>query len=92
MLVRVGGDLLTITHFLPCGVIIIFKANGFDTDGVAKGCGWQHLAVYVNLATFYIIGVPIACILGFKTNLKAKVSLYHDTMNKVSRHQLNMSA
>ncbi|XP_050247603.1 protein DETOXIFICATION 19-like isoform X2 [Quercus robur] len=40
--------------------------------GVARGYGWQHLAVYVNLATFYIIGLPIACGLGFKTNLQAK--------------------
>ena len=72
--------------------IFSFKANGFDTEGVARVCGWQHLAVYVNLATFYIIGVPFACVLGFKTNLKAKVSLYYDSMNKVSTHQLNMSA
>ncbi|XP_050247605.1 protein DETOXIFICATION 18-like [Quercus robur] len=41
-------------------------------SGVARGYGWQHLAVYVNLATFYIIGLPIACGLGFKTNLQAK--------------------
>ncbi|KAK4576787.1 hypothetical protein RGQ29_027361 [Quercus rubra] len=41
-------------------------------SGVARGYGWQHLAVYVNLATFYIIGLPIACVLGFKTNLQAK--------------------
>uniref|UniRef100_A0A2N9F6P5 Polysaccharide biosynthesis protein C-terminal domain-containing protein n=1 Tax=Fagus sylvatica TaxID=28930 RepID=A0A2N9F6P5_FAGSY len=41
-------------------------------SGVARGCGWQHLAVYANLATFYIIGVPIACVLGFKTKLQAK--------------------
>ncbi|XP_075667969.1 protein DETOXIFICATION 19-like [Castanea sativa] len=41
-------------------------------SGVARGYGWQHLAVYVNMATFYIIGLPIACGLGFKTNLQAK--------------------
>ncbi|KAK7830817.1 protein detoxification 19 [Quercus suber] len=41
-------------------------------SGVARGYGWQHLAVYVNLATFYIIGLTIACALGFKTNLQAK--------------------
>ncbi|KAJ7948669.1 Protein DETOXIFICATION [Quillaja saponaria] len=41
-------------------------------SGVARGCGWQHLAVYVNLATFYLIGVPIACLLGFKLKLYAK--------------------
>ncbi|KAK2423628.1 protein DETOXIFICATION [Trifolium repens] len=41
-------------------------------SGVARGCGWQHLAVYVNLATFYLIGLPISCILGFKTDLQFK--------------------
>ncbi|KAK2423630.1 protein DETOXIFICATION [Trifolium repens] len=41
-------------------------------SGVARGCGWQHLAVYVNLTTFYLIGLPISCLLGFKTNLQYK--------------------
>ncbi|XP_040990045.1 protein DETOXIFICATION 18-like [Juglans microcarpa x Juglans regia] len=41
-------------------------------SGVARGCGWQHLAVYVNLGTFYIIGIPIGCLLGFKTKLRVK--------------------
>ncbi|KAG8637150.1 hypothetical protein MANES_15G088100v8 [Manihot esculenta] len=41
-------------------------------SGVARGCGWQHLAVYANLATFYIIGMPIACLLGFKLKLYVK--------------------
>ncbi|EEF34128.1 protein DETOXIFICATION 18 isoform X1 [Ricinus communis] len=41
-------------------------------SGVARGCGWQHLAVYANLATFYFIGMPIAALLGFKFKLYAK--------------------
>ncbi|GLT72146.1 hypothetical protein SLA2020_441020 [Shorea laevis] len=41
-------------------------------SGVARGCGWQHLAVYVNLATFYVIGIPIGCVLGFKSKLQSK--------------------
>ncbi|RHN75076.1 putative multi antimicrobial extrusion protein [Medicago truncatula] len=41
-------------------------------SGVVRGCGWQHLVVYVNLATFYLIGLPISCLLGFKTNLEYK--------------------
>ncbi|KAL9441194.1 hypothetical protein AB3S75_019801 [Citrus x aurantiifolia] len=49
----------------------------FDTlqcilSGVARGCGWQHLAVWVNLATFYFIGMPLALLFGFKLNLHAK--------------------
>ncbi|XP_058754823.1 protein DETOXIFICATION 19-like isoform X2 [Vicia villosa] len=50
-------------------------------SGVARGCGWQHLAVYVNLATFYLIGLPISCLLGFKTNLQYKfgvLGLYYE--------------
>ncbi|KEH38711.1 MATE efflux family protein [Medicago truncatula] len=41
-------------------------------SGVVRACGWQQVAVYVNLATFYFIGLPISCILGFKTNLQYK--------------------
>ncbi|KAL6554231.1 hypothetical protein OROMI_019904 [Orobanche minor] len=41
-------------------------------SGVARGCGWQHLAVFINLGTFYPIGMPIAGLLAFKFNLHAK--------------------
>ncbi|XP_022139785.1 protein DETOXIFICATION 19-like [Momordica charantia] len=40
--------------------------------GVARGCGWQHFVVYMNLATFYLIGLTIAALLGFKLKLYAK--------------------
>ncbi|CAL2254074.1 unnamed protein product [Prunus armeniaca] len=39
---------------------------------VARGCGWQHLAAYVNLATCYLIGMTISGLLGFKLKLYAK--------------------
>ncbi|XP_017980575.1 PREDICTED: protein DETOXIFICATION 18 isoform X3 [Theobroma cacao] len=41
-------------------------------SGVARGCGWQHLAVWANLGTFYLIGMPIAGVLGFKFKLYVK--------------------
>ncbi|XP_021894778.1 protein DETOXIFICATION 19-like [Carica papaya] len=41
-------------------------------SGVARGCGWQHLAVYVNLGMFYLIGMPIAGFLAFKWKLYVK--------------------
>ncbi|OWM76840.1 protein DETOXIFICATION 19-like [Punica granatum] len=41
-------------------------------SGVARGCGWQHIAVWVNLAAFYLIGMPVAVLLSFKFNLHAK--------------------
>ncbi|XP_051136147.1 protein DETOXIFICATION 19-like [Andrographis paniculata] len=41
-------------------------------SGVARGCGWQHLVVYINLGTFYLLGVPVAVLLGFKFKLYTK--------------------
>ncbi|CAH9116505.1 unnamed protein product [Cuscuta epithymum] len=41
-------------------------------SAVARGCGWQHWAVCINLGSFYGIGMPIAAVLGFKFQLYAK--------------------
>lgn len=46
---------------------------GFELSGVAIGSGWQALVAYVNLTTYYIIGLPIGCLLGFKTSLGVAV-------------------
>eukprot|EP00494_Astrolonche_serrata_P017077 UN17252 len=27
-------------------------------SGVARGCGWQHVGAYVNLGSFYLLGIP----------------------------------
>lgn len=48
----------------------------FGISGVAIGSGWQAIVAYVNLATYYIIGLPIGCVLGFKTSLGVAVSLF----------------
>jgi Na+-driven multidrug efflux pump len=44
-------------------------------SGVAIGSGWQALVVYVNLACYYVIGLTVGCVLGFKTSLGVAVSL-----------------
>ncbi|KAM6584715.1 hypothetical protein CsatB_011717 [Cannabis sativa] len=44
-------------------------------SGVARGCGWQHIVVYVNLATFYIVGMTVAAILAFKFELYIRQGL-----------------
>ncbi|KAF7815681.1 protein DETOXIFICATION 41-like [Senna tora] len=38
-------------------------------SGVAIGSGWQALVAYVNLGSYYLIGLPLGCVLGFKTSL-----------------------
>ena len=41
--------------------------------GVAVGCGWQTFVAYVNVGCYYVVGIPIGCVLGFTFNLQAKV-------------------
>ncbi|XP_057848787.2 protein DETOXIFICATION 31 [Cryptomeria japonica] len=33
--------------------------------GVAVGAGWQALVAYINIACYYMFGVPLGCLLGY---------------------------
>ncbi|XP_072957447.1 protein DETOXIFICATION 40-like [Typha angustifolia] len=41
-------------------------------SGVAVGCGWQTFVAYVNVGCYYIVGVPLGVLLGFKFGLGVK--------------------
>ncbi|XP_075522319.1 LOW QUALITY PROTEIN: protein DETOXIFICATION 14-like [Primulina tabacum] len=62
-----------VTNMAPlvCLSVIIDSMQG-TLSGVARGCGWQHIGAYVNLAAFYAFGIPIAASLGFWLNLRGK--------------------
>ncbi|GAB2234172.1 hypothetical protein Droror1_Dr00003410 [Drosera rotundifolia] len=59
-----------VSNLTPLLAISVFL-NGIQPilSGVAIGSGWQAVVAYVNLATYYVIGLPIGCVLGFKTSL-----------------------
>ncbi|GLJ19444.1 hypothetical protein SUGI_0350970 [Cryptomeria japonica] len=40
--------------------------------GVAVGAGWQALVAYINLASYYIFGVPLGCLLGYYFDMGVK--------------------
>ncbi|KAK2439614.1 protein DETOXIFICATION [Trifolium repens] len=44
--------------------------------GVLAGCGWQKIGAYVNLGSFYVIGVPCAIVLAFFVHMHAMTLLY----------------
>ncbi|KAL5540151.1 hypothetical protein UlMin_044030 [Ulmus minor] len=58
----------TLTPLLAISVFL----NGIQPilSGVAVGSGWQAVVAYVNLTCYYVIGLPIGCVLGFKTSLR----------------------
>ncbi|KAK7304950.1 hypothetical protein VNO77_42846 [Canavalia gladiata] len=64
---RVVEDVSSLTPLLAISVFL----NGIQPilSGVAIGSGWQAVVAYVNLASYYVIGLTIGCVLGFKTTL-----------------------
>uniref|UniRef100_A0A5B6YVY5 Putative multidrug and toxic extrusion transporter n=1 Tax=Davidia involucrata TaxID=16924 RepID=A0A5B6YVY5_DAVIN len=51
------------------GVCIIINNIQPVLSGVAIGAGWQALVAYVNLACYYLFGVPLGLTLGYKLNM-----------------------
>nr|KYP56830.1 Protein TRANSPARENT TESTA 12 [Cajanus cajan] len=41
-------------------------------SGVAIGAGWQSIVAYVNLASYYLIGIPVGVVIGYFFQLQAK--------------------
>ncbi|KAH9791432.1 protein DETOXIFICATION 41 [Citrus sinensis] len=77
-----------VSNLTPLLAISVFL-NGIQPilSGVAIGSGWQAVVAYVNLATYYIIGLPIGCILGFKTILGVAVEKAADRLRKSSNEE-----
>ncbi|XP_028797105.1 protein DETOXIFICATION 27-like isoform X1 [Neltuma alba] len=34
-------------------------------SGVAVGCGWQALVAYINMGSYYLVGIPLGILLGW---------------------------
>jgi hypothetical protein len=45
----------------------------FAISGVAIGAGWQSLVAFVNIGCYYLVGLPLAAVFGFKLKLNATV-------------------
>ncbi|KAI5059253.1 hypothetical protein GOP47_0025572 [Adiantum capillus-veneris] len=41
-------------------------------SGVARGAGWQQAGAYINLGSFYIVGLPVGCLLAFVAHFNGK--------------------
>ncbi|KAM7276690.1 hypothetical protein ACFE04_018556 [Oxalis oulophora] len=54
---------------LVCLSVILDGVQGV-LSGVARGCGWQNVGAVINLAAFYLCGIPVSAILGFWLDLK----------------------
>lgn len=59
-----------LSPFLALSILL----NGVQPvlSGVAVGCGWQAFVAYVNVGCYYLVGIPLGCVLGFVCNFGAK--------------------
>ncbi|KAJ1692522.1 hypothetical protein LUZ63_009220 [Rhynchospora breviuscula] len=72
MLFTDNNNVITeVMNLLPLIAISIIL-NGIHPmlSGVAVGSGWQDFAAYVNIISYYLIGLPVAYFLGFWTSLE----------------------
>ncbi|XP_028757814.1 protein DETOXIFICATION 14-like [Neltuma alba] len=62
-----------VTDIAPLLVLSSFMDSLQGTlTGIARGSGWQHIGAYVNFGAYYVIGIPLAAILGFWLDMRAK--------------------
>uniref|UniRef100_A0A6N2L7S8 Protein DETOXIFICATION n=2 Tax=Salix TaxID=40685 RepID=A0A6N2L7S8_SALVM len=54
------------------GITMILNSIQPVISGVAVGGGWQALVAYINLFCYYVVGLPLGFLLGYKTNLHVK--------------------
>ncbi|KAI9120242.1 hypothetical protein K1719_008890 [Acacia pycnantha] len=62
-----------ITDIAPFLVMSVFVDSLQGTiTGIARGCGWQHIGAFVNFGAYYVVGIPLAAILGFWVCMRGK--------------------
>ncbi|CAL1371174.1 unnamed protein product [Linum trigynum] len=51
------------------GITMVLNSVQPVISGVAIGAGWQGLVAYINIFCYYVFGVPLGFLLGYKLNL-----------------------
>jgi MATE family multidrug resistance protein len=62
------------------GLTMVLNSVQPVVSGVAVGGGWQGLVAYINLGCYYIFGLPLGYLLGYKFNFGVGVINSHYCM------------
>ncbi|KAF7149216.1 hypothetical protein RHSIM_Rhsim03G0045100 [Rhododendron simsii] len=60
---EVAAAVADLSPLLACSILL----NSIQPvlSGVAVGAGWQSIVAYVNIACYYLVGVPVGAVLGY---------------------------
>ncbi|XP_061374555.1 protein DETOXIFICATION 16-like [Gastrolobium bilobum] len=66
-----------VTGYVSAMMLVLATSSFLDgiqsaLSGILAGCGRQKIGAYVNLGSFYLVGVPCAVALSFLVHMKAK--------------------
>ncbi|EEF36034.1 conserved hypothetical protein [Ricinus communis] len=64
-----------VAAIMPIAAVSIFL-DGFQCvlSGTARGCGWQKIGAFINLGSYYLVGIPSAVSLAFVLHIGGKIS------------------
>ncbi|CAK8534226.1 unnamed protein product [Lathyrus sativus] len=62
-----------VSSMTPIVAVAVF-VDSFQTafQGIARGCGWQKFGAYVNLGSFYLVGIPCSVVFAFVLHMKGQ--------------------
>lgn len=55
------------------------------------GAGWQAVVAYVNIACYYLFGVPLGLVMGYKLNWGVKVRQPRDDVCSLPDTELKLT-
>ncbi|RYR17676.1 hypothetical protein Ahy_B03g062372 [Arachis hypogaea] len=54
-------------------------------SGIVRGCGWQKMGAFINLGSYYVVGVPSAIVLAFALHLEVKARITSERVNNLGQ-------
>ncbi|KAK3225227.1 hypothetical protein Dsin_005089 [Dipteronia sinensis] len=68
---------IQVVNYVAIMMPIIALSNFIDglqsvLSGTARGCGWQKIGAFINLGSYYLVGIPTAIVLAFVLQVGGK--------------------
>lgn len=68
---------LEVLQYVATMTPILAASNFMDglqcvLSGSVRGCGWQEIGAYINLGSYYLVGIPLAVLLAFVLHVGGK--------------------